>query len=212
MPMLFEAMMNHLQNIEVTLLNQGIDAVDAQLVRRIAEEFVPRTVIAPGGFRWWADALSFDTYNRSRATFTLATIARDCGVGYPRLANVAPTEEEGARACAVIALKRDVALGAVFEYAEQHYRRLAHEIRAVPDAAATVLASADLIAAANGPISYQRSAGAVSVARARAAMPDIECAVCHFTWRPRVAEPRKCPSCQRRLDWSEENVIAQDAE
>lgn len=214
MPMLFEALMNHLQNVETTVSNRGIDAVDVPLVLRIATEFAPRTTVVPGGFRWWADALAFDTYGRARATYTLAGIARDADVPYARLANLAPSDEDGQRACDVIALKRDAALGAVFRHAERHYRQLADELKSIPEAAASVLASAELCAQAAGPLTYQRERERSLVAVRSSFVADVICAGCRYQWRPRVAQPRKCPMCQRHLNWNveEETPIAQGSE
>ena len=211
MPMLFEALMNHLQNVETTVLNRGLDAVEIPLVLKIATEFAPRTTVAPGGFRWWADALAFDTYGRSRATYTLAGIARDADIPYTRLANLAPSEEEGQRACDVIALKRDAALGAVFRHAEQHYLKLALELKSIPEAAASVQASADLCAQAAGPLTYQRQREATRVAVREAQTVEVICAHCDYEWQARVAQPRKCPKCQKYLVWTTEEE-APDAE
>lgn len=210
MPMLFEALMNHLQNVETTVLNGGIDAVEIPLILRIATEFAPRTTVAPGGFRWWADALAFDTYGRSRATYTLAGIARDADIPYSRLANLAPTDDEGQRACDVIALKRDAALGAVFAHAERHYRKLADELKSIPEAAASVQASADLCAQAAGPITYQRLREATRVAVREAQSVEVTCDHCDYNWRARVAQPVKCPSCQRRLDWAATSTVTEE--
>lgn len=222
MPMLFDALMARCQAVDTFLVNNPLENLDPTLVLPVAQEFAARTEIHRAGFRWWADALSFDTWGRSRALFTLSGIARDAGIPYNVLANLTPEQDEGDRAVAIIAAKRDAMLGHVFRHAEERYRATAAQLASIPEAAARPLADAETCARANGPLTYvvdiptrvvaARSTDPITVAAqprevmtARtAAYADLRCGACGEQWRPRTDRPKRCPHCQARLIWDEE--------